>query len=147
MTAARHAHVAGLLAIFVVFVGIGMCASGRVRASETPAPVFTAKQATAGQSAYAQRCASCHMPDLSGGNDVPPLSGDLFLSTWRARTTKDLIDYMSAAMPPAGPALTADTYASIGAFILKANGAIAGTQELTPTTAVSIGSVTKTAAP
>ena len=62
--------------------------------------VFTRVQADDGRALYRQRCSSCHMPDLSGSNDAPPLAGALFLSSWGARTTTDLIGYMSAAMPP-----------------------------------------------
>jgi hypothetical protein len=45
----------------------------------------------------------------------------------------------SGAMPPENPnSLSPDTYASIVAFLLKANGAQAGTDPLTPETAVTI---------
>ena len=36
---------------------------------------FTAAQATAGQQIYAGSCASCHGPDMRGGNEAPPLAG------------------------------------------------------------------------
>ena len=101
--------------------------------------VFTAEQATAGKSAYARSCASCHMPDLSGGNDAPPLAGPVFTATWRARTTKDLFEYLSASMPPGGASLNTETYESITAYILEANGASAGDTPFRATTAVAIG--------
>jgi len=104
-------------------------------------PVFTAQQATAGRSAYAQHCASCHSPDLSG-SEAPPLAGANFLSTWGSRSTKDLFDYTSTTMPQGGASLSGDEYAAIIAHILKSNGAVAGTDALTPSTAVPIGSVT-----
>ena len=45
-------------------------------------------------------------------------------------------------MPPENPnGLSADTYASIVAFLLKANGAQAGSSALTPTTSVAIASI------
>jgi hypothetical protein len=68
------------------------------------------------------------------------------MSTWATRTTKELFDYMSAAMPPSGEALNADTYTSIVAYILRTNGAIDGAQAFTPSSEaseVSIGSVTR----
>ena len=110
------------------------------------APVFTADQATAGKAAYAKNCASCHLPDLSGNAEIPALAGKPFKEAWGARTTKDLLDYMSAAMPYGGPSLPADTYLSILAYILQSNGAMPGAQPLSAATAVRIDSL-MTAAP
>lgn len=88
--------------------------------------------------AYARNCASCHMPDLSGNGDIPQLSGEIFLSTWRARSTKELFDYLSATMPPAGPRHEAETYLAISAYILQSNGAATGAQALTGSTEVPL---------
>ena len=73
-------------------------------------PVFTAAQAAAGQAAYKENCASCHLPDLAGQNEAPQLAGGNFMNTWRARTTRDLIDYMQATMPPGRPSLAEADY-------------------------------------
>ena len=81
------------------------------------------------------------MPDLAGRNEAPPLAGGTFLNTWRARTTKDLFDYMSATMPPNVASLSPNQYAAIASFILQSNGAPAGTRAFEPTTSVAIGSV------
>ena len=43
-----------------------------------------------------------------------------------ARTTKDLVEYMSATMPPGRPSLAEAEYLNITAFILQFNGATAG---------------------
>jgi len=117
-----------------------LCAASEVlMARQAPvSPVFTAQQAAAGRSAYATSCASCHMPDLSGSNDTPPLAGPVFMSTWRARTTKDLFEYLSASMPRGGASLSTETYESITAYILEANGASAGETSFRATTAVAI---------
>jgi hypothetical protein len=64
------------------------------------------------------------------------------MGTWAARTTKELLDYMSGAMPPGGPSLPAETYASIAAYILQSNGAVAGPEALSASTAARIGSLT-----
>jgi len=106
-----------------------------------PAAVFTAAQANAGQAAYAANCASCHLPDLAGQNEAPQLAGPNFRSTWGKRTTKDLIDYMSATMPPGRPSLAESDYVGIAAFILRSNGASAGTQALATTTTAAIGAI------
>jgi mono/diheme cytochrome c family protein len=111
---------------------------------ETPAEAaFTREQVTAGKGAFAKACASCHMPDLSGNNEVPALAGASFTSTWGARTTKELFDYMSGAMPPGGPALSVQSYESILAYVLHNNGASAGSNPLTASTRVPIGRLVK----
>ncbi len=61
------------------------------------------------------------------------------MTTWGKRTTKDLLDYMSATMPPGKPSLAEAEYLNITAFILQFNGAPAGTQALTAATATPIG--------
>jgi mono/diheme cytochrome c family protein len=127
-------RVAGLAAIVIVWVTT--IAFG---AQNVPASVFTQQQADAGRAAYVKHCASCHIADLSGNNEIPPLAGAIFMGTWSNRTTKDLRDYMSAAMPYGGPSLDAETYTLITAFVLAYNGAAAGADALMPSTAVRIG--------
>src|SRR5262245_14134633 len=75
-----------------------------------PAAIFTAAQANAGQAAYAANCASCHLPDLAGQNEAPQLAGTNFRTTWGKRTPKDLIEYISATMPPGRPSLADAEY-------------------------------------
>jgi alcohol dehydrogenase (cytochrome c) len=109
--------------------------------AQQPTGVFTAAQATAGRAAYQASCAGCHMADLAGRNEAPPLAGGTFMNTWRTRTTRDLFEYMRATMPPNVPSLADDQYLAITSFILASNGAAPGTQPLTPTTAVAIGTI------
>ena len=106
-----------------------------------PTPVYTAAQAAQGRTAYDANCASCHVADLGGRNEAPQLAGGDFMNTWRTRSTKDLFDYMQAAMPPGGPTLAPEAYASITSYILQQNGAAAGAQAFTPATATPIGTV------
>jgi alcohol dehydrogenase (cytochrome c) len=106
-----------------------------------PSAAFTTGQAAAGRVVYQAQCASCHGPDLTGRNEAPPLVGGTFMNTWRTRTTRDLVDLMTATMPPNAPSLSADQYLAVASFILQANGAAAGAQPLTATTAVAIGSL------
>jgi mono/diheme cytochrome c family protein len=129
-------RVAGLAVVFIV--SVTMIA---VSAQNVPASVFTQQQADAGRVAYLKNCAMCHIADLSGNNEIPPLVGGLFMGTWGNKTTKDLRDYMSGAMPYGGPSLDAETYTVIAAFILSSNGAAAGADALTPLTAARIGSL------
>ena len=75
-------------------------------ATQTPSPaVYTAAQADAGQASYQANCASCHQPTLVGQNEAPALAGANFMTTWRGRTTKELVEYMAATMPPGKPSL------------------------------------------
>ena len=113
----------------------------RARQQVPAAPVFTAQQATAGKTAYTKNCASCHMPDLSGNSEIPALAGTAFMNTWGTRSTKELFDYMSAAMPYGAPSLSVEAYTTITAYILQSNGAVAGDEALTASTAVRIGSL------
>jgi mono/diheme cytochrome c family protein len=136
----------------VVVSNVALKAGGSAPGQKDPvAPVFTAEQAAAGKLAFGKACAGCHMADLSGHDDAPPLGGAPFASAWRTRTTKDLLDYMSMAMPPGGSSLAPEDYASIVAYVLQINGAVAGAQALSASTVVPIGSVitrpTPTAAP
>ncbi len=128
---------------FIVAVSLAFAAVLTIAAGQpTPAaPVFTAAQADAGQTSYHANCASCHLPDLVGQNEAPPLAGANFMTTWRARTARDLIDYMQATMPPGRPSLAEGDYVNNAAFVLRSNGAAAGDEPLRRSTAVAIGSI------
>ena len=132
-----------MLPAIATVIGVGASRAVVLAGAQVPAdPVFTAPQAIAGKTAYAKHCASCHMPDLSGNAEIPPLAGTAFKGTWGTRSTKDFFDYMSAAMPYGGSSLSSDTYTDITAFILEFNGAVAGERALSATTIAPIGSLT-----
>jgi alcohol dehydrogenase (cytochrome c) len=118
-------------------------ALGIVVAGQQPAPsVFTVEQAAAGRAAYDANCSGCHRPDMGGLNEAPQLAGGNFMNTWRERTTTDLITRIDQTMPPTNPDLVSQAMATdIVAFIMQANGAVPGTQRLTPATAARIGEV------
>jgi alcohol dehydrogenase (cytochrome c) len=109
---------------------------------------FTAAQATAGATAYQANCATCHQPDLRGQGTATPLTGGAFMGAWGSRPASDLLSFIQLTMPPGNPGtLGADTYTNIAAFILRSNGARAGSQPLAPTTTVLINSVATGQAP
>ena len=121
---------------------LALVAGVQLTSTQAPAPsVYTAAQAAAGQAAYQANCASCHQPTLAGQNEAPPLAGANFMTTWRGRTTKDLVEYMSATMPPGRPSLAEAEYLNITAFILQFNGATPGAQPLVASTAAPIGTI------
>jgi alcohol dehydrogenase (cytochrome c) len=129
------------LRLTTAFLMVAAAGYAIVSGQQPPAAVYSAAQAAAGRMAYADSCASCHMTDLGGRNEAPPLAGANFMTTWGARSTKDLRDYMASTMPPGGATLSDDTYSAIAAFVLQANGAPAGAQALSTATAVPINSV------
>ena len=119
-----------------------------VQGQQRPAGPFTAAQASAGRAAYQENCSGCHLPDLAGRNEAPPLAGGNFMNTWGGRTTRELLALIQTTMPPGSPgALGADVYAEIAAFILQSNGATPGDQPLTASTAVTLSSVATGQAP
>ena len=103
---------------------------------------FTSAQAGQGHAEYASACASCHQENLSGGGEAPSLADANFLKSWGDRSTRELYDYLHAAMPLGkGGSLSDQTYQDIVAFLLEANGATPGGKPFTSTTNVKIGNV------
>ena len=103
---------------------------------------FAAEQAAAGRGVYEASCASCHMPALQGRGEAPQLAGSEFMSLWGDRPARDLVAFIQGSMPPlnAGSISPAD-YLNVTAFLLQANGATAGNQALTATSAFIVRSV------
>lgn len=127
---------------FGAAIVIGALTADTMAQTRTAPGPFTDAQAQAGHAAYAQSCAACHLNNLGGASEAPPLAGAAFMGNWRNRTTQDLFTGIKA-MPLDNPgSLSGDAYASLLAFLLKANGATAGTTPFTPATAaVRIGAV------
>ena len=137
-----HGRILASVAAFGIAVAAGWSAAAGAQQGGSVAAPFTDAQANAGQTGYAQACASCHGATLAGGGEAPPLVGTIFIDSWGTRTTRDLLAQTRASMPPENPnGLSADAYAAIVAFLLKANGAQPGAAELTATTNVQIASI------
>lgn len=93
--------------------------------------VYTDDQANRGKQLYADACASCHGPELTGGEMAPPLVGGDFSSDWNGLSLGDLFDRIRISMPQNAPgSLSGAQNADILAFILQANKFPAGTTEL-----------------
>ena len=106
------------------------------------AGVYTAAQANAGRAVYQANCSDCHLRDLKGSNEAAPLAGVNFMSAWRDRTTSDLFNKILTSMPPGKAGSLGETeIVTIVAYILQSNGAAAGSQALSATSAVPIGEV------
>jgi alcohol dehydrogenase (cytochrome c) len=102
---------------------------------------FTDAQADAGRSAYDATCSGCHLRDLKGSFEAPQLAGGNFLNEWGDKTVADLHTYLMASMPPTDPgAPGSQAMINIVAYLLRANGARAGSQTLTPQNTTTIRS-------
>src|SRR6185369_15832564 len=75
-----------------------------------------------GQAAYAESCLGCHGPKLEGSPFAPTLIGETFMSHWRGKQPAELLTQMRNTMPPKGmPAIKAEAYPDLMAFLVKAN--------------------------
>ncbi|MGA1742595.1 MAG: PQQ-binding-like beta-propeller repeat protein [Pseudohongiellaceae bacterium] len=112
---------------------------------EETAGVFTEEQVALGLQSYQLNCSNaCHQADLSGGGPVPALKDLAFLGVWGNISTTELFDSIKTSMPPTNAGgLSDETYLAIIAFILSANGAVAGDTPLLADSDISIGSVTR----
>lgn len=85
--------------------------------------VYTAQQASRGETRFQQVCESCHrINDFSGGR---------FRVVWVGRTVGDLFFSMSTLMPEDSPgSLSPEEYADIVAYMLRENGYPEGGENL-----------------
>jgi mono/diheme cytochrome c family protein len=114
----------------VVLTG-GLCAWAALSASEpraTSAGVYTASQASAGETLYYARCSTCHGDDLGGVERAPALAGASFVDSWNGKNLRRLFDRV-ASMPPAEP-VTARDAADVLAFLLRESNMPTGTTAL-----------------
>ncbi len=81
--------------------------------------VYSLEQAKRGEALYAEHCAACHGPDLTGGEMAPALAGGEFAANWNEVTLGDLYERIRTSMPQADPsALSRAQKAAILAFML-----------------------------
>jgi quinoprotein glucose dehydrogenase len=93
--------------------------------------IYTDAQAQRGKQLYSDACASCHGPELTGGEMAPPLVGGDFTSDWNGLSVGDLFERMRISMPQNAPgSLTGQQNADILAFMLSANKFPVGQAEL-----------------
>ncbi|HXZ68243.1 MAG TPA: PQQ-binding-like beta-propeller repeat protein, partial [Alphaproteobacteria bacterium] len=105
-------------------LGAFIAASAVAHAEE---PSYTAAEAVAGKSTFAQSCASCHGAHLTDGHFAPALKGKQFANRWAGRSVGDLYTYVKNNMPPGGTgSLEPKTYRSLIAYLLSQNNVTAG---------------------
>jgi alcohol dehydrogenase (cytochrome c) len=92
--------------------------------------IYSDAQAARGQALYDKRCGSCHGLQLDNGT-AAALIGSKFMAKWSGKTVDDFF-YVTKTQMPYGAAgtLTDQEYIDAVAYILKANGYPASTQEL-----------------
>jgi quinoprotein glucose dehydrogenase len=83
----------------------------------------TLANAQSSDNAYSRSCASCHGPELGGGETGPTLIGSAFQQKWGAAPPEALEAFVRATMPPTNPgSLSNADYASAVSRIRVANG-------------------------
>jgi mono/diheme cytochrome c family protein len=115
------ASVTGLLSVAALPAAAGSVWDG----------VFASAQVPRGEKIYNEKCAPCHLPDLSGREPAPELAGDKFMSKWNGHTLEELYVRISTTMPQGqGGSLTPDEYRDVVALLLDANGFPSGKAEI-----------------
>src|SRR6266853_2949169 len=93
--------------------------------------IYTEEQGNRGEALYAQRCARCHAPDLTGGEIAPALNNEVFKSNWSGLSVDDLLERIKVSMPQDNPgSLSRQQTADILAFVLSKGGFPEGKTEL-----------------
>jgi mono/diheme cytochrome c family protein len=94
--------------------------------------VYTAAQASHGDSLYRNTCVKCHGATLGGGDQGSPLVGSAFLGNWSDLTLDQLFDKIRTSMPPDNPkSIATRDVADLIAYLLAQNLFPAGAKTLT----------------
>jgi mono/diheme cytochrome c family protein len=118
----------GMMA-FGVFTARGTVAAQQAKSQWDG--VYTEEQAKRGEGFYSQYCASCHGPDLTGGEMAPGLTGGEFSSNWNDLSLGELFERIRISMPQNAPgSLSRQQNSDILAFVLYKGNFPAGTAEL-----------------
>ena len=122
------------MSVIVGVVGIApLVGEGAARAQTKTVwdGIYTEEQAARGEPLYQEWCASCHAPDLSGGDLAPGLVGGEFTWNWSGLTVGQLFERLRISMPQENPAsVSRAEKADILAFMLRANDFPTGDQDL-----------------
>jgi len=149
--------------ISISLLAVAALATPAFAGNEARPTVFTKAQAQVGKVAYESTCGLCHLTSLRGrtggpdelpdtdtlpenyqktigsGGQVPALVGEEFLAKWGPKTAGEFAARILEAtkgFPPTGN--DEKTFLTVAAYILQANGAKAGKQELTTATPVPV---------
>jgi mono/diheme cytochrome c family protein len=121
-------------AVFAIVAGAALASAWRLTAQTQSSlwdGVYTDEQATRGSLIYTDQCARCHGADLTGGDEVAPLTGGQFLSNWNTLSVNDLFERIRISMPADKPGrLSRQQVADILAYILSFDKFPSGKAEL-----------------
>jgi mono/diheme cytochrome c family protein len=93
--------------------------------------VYSADQAAHGKDLYAQNCAACHLDDMSGSGEAPPLAGEGFTDSWVGHSVNELDQTVLNTMPLDNPgSLDPNDALAIVTYIFQKNNYPAGTDQL-----------------
>lgn len=124
----------------VAFLGVSLQAGEELAGPQTKTVwdgIYTEEQAARGEPLYQEWCASCHAPDLSGGDLAPGLVGGEFTWNWSGLTVGQLFERLRISMPQENPSsVSRAEKAAILAFMLRVNEFPTGEQELADRTAM-----------
>jgi mono/diheme cytochrome c family protein len=112
---------------FIIAITLFAAAAG----SDVWGGVYTDAQAKRGETVYADKCASCHAPDLTGLDQAPPLTGSDFATNWNDLSINDLFERIRISMPADKPGtLGRQEVADVLSFVLQKNSFPAGGADL-----------------
>ena len=139
----RIAMVALISVAVAISLPSSVCAKQTAPSQQAPSPssteppqsvwdgIYTEEQANRGGALYAQRCARCHAPDLTGGEIAPALNSGEFKSNWSGLSIDDLFERIKVSMPQDNPgSLSRQQTADIVAFVLSKGGFPEGKSEV-----------------
>ena len=126
------------LAVLGVLAGLAV-----VLVEAQPSASFTAAEADAGRTAYEANCSACHLRDLKGSNEAAQLAGANFINQWGDKSAADLHAYLMASMPPTNPGGPgSQAMLDIVAYLLQANGGVAGSRPLARDMTITVRAAT-----
>ena len=106
--------------VFLIACGVAGGYAVRAEQGSTWTGVYSDAQAKRGEALYADRCSSCHAPDMTGLDQAPPLTGADFNTNWNDLAVNDLFERIRISMPADKPgSLSRQETADVVAFILQ----------------------------
>jgi mono/diheme cytochrome c family protein len=118
--------------VIVAAVGLAACVAVSAQGAKTQWDgVYTVEHAKRGEKLYAEKCSSCHGPDMNGGEMAPGLTGGEFTANWNDLSLGDLFERMRISMPQNAPgSLSRQDNADILSYMLNKGNYPPGNTEL-----------------
>ena len=100
-------------------------------AKTTEDGIYSAAQAAHGKDVYEQQCTACHLDDMSGSGEAPPLAGEGFTDSWVGHSVNELDQTVLNTMPLDNPgSLDPKDALAVVTYIFQKNNFPAGTAPL-----------------